>query len=155
MSQQTESGQTADARPAIDPELIEPYIVKDPQAMAMNAARALENLGKAASEWLRPRERGEIVDPVSEPVTQLVKTMSKVAEYWMSDPKRTLEAQSLLLNELFGIWMKSLQKLSGEQPAESAPSFTDKRFADEDWQKNPFFDFLRQAYVAVSAWAEK
>jgi poly(R)-hydroxyalkanoic acid synthase, class I len=155
VSQQTENGQTADPKPAIDPELIEPYLIKDPQAMAMNAARAMENLGKAASEWLRPRERGEIVDPVSEPVTQLIKTMSKVAEYWMSDPKRTIEAQSLLLNELFGIWMKSLQRLSGEQPPEQVPSVTDKRFTDEDWRKNPFFDFLRQAYIAVSAWAEK
>ncbi|MBO3760106.1 class I poly(R)-hydroxyalkanoic acid synthase [Ciceribacter sp. L1K22] len=156
VSEQKETGQaSASGRPAIDPALIEPYIVKDPQAMAMNAARALENLGKAASEWLRPRETGEIVDPVAEPATQMIKTMSKVAEYWMSDPKRTVEAQSMLLNELFGIWMKSLQRLSGEAPAESPAPVTDKRFSDEDWQKNPFFDFLRQAYLAISAWADK
>ena len=85
----------AEANAAFDPKLLEPYIIKDPQARTINAAKALENLGKAASVWLKPRETGEIVDPVAEPVAEMVKTMGKVAEYWMSDPKRTLEAQGV------------------------------------------------------------
>ena len=74
----------AEAGGAFDPKLIEPYIIRDPQALTINAAKALENLGKAASVWLKPRESGEFVDPVSEPVAEMVKTMGKVAEYWMS-----------------------------------------------------------------------
>ena len=31
----------------------------------------------------------------------------------------------------------------------------DKRFADEDWDKNAFFDFLKQAYLITSDWAQK
>ena len=33
-----------------DPKSADAYILRDPQAFAMNVARALENLGKAASE---------------------------------------------------------------------------------------------------------
>ncbi|THV25318.1 class I poly(R)-hydroxyalkanoic acid synthase [Peteryoungia ipomoeae] len=140
---------------AFDPKMVEPYIIKDPQSLAVNTARALENLGKAASGWLKPRESGEIVDPVSEPMAELTRTMGKVAEYWMSDPKRTLEAQTHLLNGVFGVWSRSLARFASpdEAVADSLP--TDKRFSDEDWQRNPFFDFLRQTYVVLSQWAEK
>ncbi|MCO6178132.1 alpha/beta hydrolase [Ciceribacter sp. RN22] len=157
MSRDTDDGTTSGATAqGFDPKLIEPYIVKDPEALALNVARALENLGKAASTWLAPRERGEIVDPVSQPLTELVKTMSKVAEYWMSDPKRTLEAQSYLLAGMFGAWTRTAQRLAGGETAEPSPQLpNDKRFSDEDWQRNPFFDFLRQVYFIGSEWAER
>ncbi len=78
---------------AIDPAVFEPYILKDPEAMTVNLARAVQNAGKAASLWLEPREKGEIVDHVVETVGDMVRTLSKVIEYWMTDPKRTLEAR--------------------------------------------------------------
>ncbi|TIX89310.1 class I poly(R)-hydroxyalkanoic acid synthase [Rhizobium sp. P44RR-XXIV] len=139
-----------------DPKSVEPYIVRDPEAMAVNFARALENLGKAASEWLAPRERGEKVDTVADPITDMVKTLSRVGEYWLSDPRRTLEAQTYLLSGYFGLWTKTLQRLNGDSSAETeAEPVKDKRFADEDWQKNPFFDFLKQTYLLTAGWAEK
>jgi len=139
-----------------DPKSVEPYIVRDPEAMAINFARALENLGKAASEWLAPRERGEKIDTVADPITDMVKTLSKVGEYWLSDPRRTLEAQTYLLSGYFGLWTKTLQRLGGDSSAEPQPEpVKDKRFADEDWQKNPFFDFLKQTYLLTASWAEK
>ena len=156
MSRDTDDGEKSGATAqGFDPKLIEPYIVKDPEAMAMNFAKALGNLGKAASTWLAPRERGEIVDPVSEPMSELVKTMSKVAEYWMADPKRTLEAQTYLLAGVFGIWTRTVQRLAGEEAEKGDVPPSDKRFSDEDWQRNPFFDFLRQVYLVASEWAEK
>ncbi|AVA21425.1 MULTISPECIES: class I poly(R)-hydroxyalkanoic acid synthase [unclassified Rhizobium] len=137
-----------------DPKSVEPYIVRDPEAMAVNFARALENLGKAASAWLAPRERGEKVDTVADPMTDIVKTLSKVSEYWLSDPRRTLEAQTYLLSGYFGLWTKTMQRLSGDSAPEPEP-VKDRRFADEDWQKNPFFDFLRQTYLLTAGWADK
>jgi hypothetical protein len=62
----------------------------------------LEELGKAASAWIEPREKGEVVDTVSEPMADMVKTFSKVGEYWLSDPKRAIEAQTSLLTSYFG-----------------------------------------------------
>ncbi|MBT9370324.1 class I poly(R)-hydroxyalkanoic acid synthase [Rhizobium sp. CSW-27] len=138
-----------------DPKSLEAYIVRDPQKLAVNLAKAAENLGKAASEWLAPRERGEVVDTI-DPVADMIKTLSKVIEYWMSEPQRTLEAQGLLLQAYMGIWMRTLNRLSGEgDPGEPDTLRKDKRFADEEWRKNPFFALLRQIYLVTAEWAEK
>jgi len=139
--------------PGFDPASIEPYIVKDPEEMALNFARMLENLGKAASAWIAPRESGEKVDTIAEPVTDVVKTLSQVSEYWLSDPTRAFQAQTHLLGSYINIWTNSLNKLNGH--AAPAPSKPDKRFSDKDWTDNPFFDFLRQTYLVTSDWAEK
>jgi polyhydroxyalkanoate synthase len=139
-----------------DPSTIEPYVVKDPEALTVNIARMVEQLGKAASAWLAPRESGAKIDTVSEPMVDMVKTLSKVSEYWMADPRRTLEAQTMLLGSYFNIWSRTLGRIGGEDAAPGPdPHAKDKRFADEDWVKNPFFDFLRQAYFVTSDWAEK
>ena len=84
------NGQSGGRLPGFDPSAIEPFIVKDPEALTVNIARSLENLGKAASEWLGPRESGKKVDFASEPMTDIVRTLSKVVEYWLADPSRTL-----------------------------------------------------------------
>ena len=149
------AGDTPGFQP-FDPAAIEPYIVKDPEALTVNFARTVEQLGKAASAWLAPRESGEKVDTVAEPVVDMVKTLSKVSEYWLADPRRTLEAQTMLLGSYFNIWSRTLNKLGGQEVDQAPdPHAKDKRFADEDWVKNPFFDFLRQAYFVTSDWAEK
>ncbi|PWW03747.1 polyhydroxyalkanoate synthase [Hoeflea marina] len=136
----------------------EAYVVKDPEAMARNIARMLEELGKAASAWVEPRERGEISDTMSEPMADMVKTFSKVGEYWLSDPKRAIEAQTSLLSGYFDLWSKSMHKLAGDQadtPAAPPPRPADKRFADPEWETNPFFDLLKNTYLVTSQWANK
>ena len=140
-----------------DPKSTDAYILRDPQAFAMNLARAMENLGKAASEWLAPRERGEIPQTAASPVSDLFQTLSDVAEYWMADPKRSVEAQTHLLSSYFDIWQKSVAQLSGEPASHAEQPDTkrkDKRFADADWQANPFFDFLQKVYFATASWAD-
>ncbi|MEB2843711.1 class I poly(R)-hydroxyalkanoic acid synthase [Rhizobiales bacterium RZME27] len=140
--------------PGFDPASVDAYLVKDPHTLAMNIARAAENFGKAATEWLGPRERGELVDTL-DPLTDLIKTLSKVAEYWMAEPQRTLEAQTLLLSSYMAIWSRSVARFSGEPVPPEPEMPKDKRFSDEDWAKNPFFAVLRQAYVVTVAWAEQ
>jgi polyhydroxyalkanoate synthase len=140
--------------PGFDAKDLDPYLMKDPEAMAINFARALEHLGKAASAWLKPRERGEISENSVEPMTDMVKTLSRVAEYWISDPRRALDAQTQLMGSFFGVWMRSMQRIQGDTPAPDTER-RDKRFSDEDWQKNPFFEFLKQAYFVTTDWAEK
>nr|WP_246811065.1 poly(3-hydroxyalkanoate) polymerase subunit PhaC [Ensifer sp. ENS03] len=145
-----------DGYAGFDPKSVEPYIVKDPESLAVNLARAMEQLGKAASAWLAPRESGQKSDTFAEPATDMVKTLSKVSEYWLSDPRRTLEAQTHLMGSFFEIWSRTLHRMSGEETAEPAGlQRNDKRFTDEDWVKNPFFDFIRQAYFVTSDWAER
>ncbi|MET0748786.1 MAG: class I poly(R)-hydroxyalkanoic acid synthase [Rhizobium sp.] len=141
--------------PGFDPASVDPYIVKDPEAMAMNFARALESLGKAASAWLAPRERGERPKG-DDAMTDMVRTLSSVSEYWMSDQQRAFEAQTKLLSGFFGLWTESMQRLAKpEQPPQPRAPIKDKRLAGDDWQDNPFFDFLRQTYLLTSDWADR
>jgi len=139
---------------------VEQYIVKDPQKFALNMARVMEEAGKAAAAWSGPRQKGEAHDAVSEPVVDLVKTFSKLTEYWLSDPSRALEAQTRLFSGYMGIWANSLRKWGGEPGAgawssapEIVPEKGDKRFQDPEWGRNAFFDFLMQFYLATARWA--
>ena len=131
------------------------YAVRDPERLARNMARTLEQLGRAAAAWVEPRERGETIEAGPISYTELVSTLSRLGDYWLKDPVRALKAQTDLLAGGLELWTRSLARLSnGQAPEPSAPAKPDKRFADEDWQRNPFFGFLREAYLLTSSWAE-
>ncbi|MEQ1952468.1 class I poly(R)-hydroxyalkanoic acid synthase [Mesorhizobium sp. CN2-181] len=137
-----------------DPSAVEQYIVKDPERFALNMARMVEQAGKAASAWAEPREKGEVRDSVAEPVVDMVKTFSKLTEYWLSDPQRALEAQTRLFSGYMSVWANAVQRAGGEQPEDAVkPDKGDKRFQDPEWGRNAFFDFLKQAYLVTSRWA--
>ena len=152
MSKAPESGKTQTDE-ASD---VDQYIVKDPERFALNLARMIEQAGKAASAWAEPREKGEVRDSVAEPFTDMVKTFSKVTEYWLSDPTRALEAQTRLFSGYLTVWSNAISRISaGEEADDHAvrPDPRDKRFQDPEWGRNAFFDFLKQAYLVTSRWA--
>lgn len=129
-----------------------PYAIKDFDAFALNMARALEQLGKAAGNWAEPRSKGEAAGGM-EPATDMVKTLSKLAEYWLGDPSRAFAAQTKLMGGMMSLWMNAAQRMAGEKVAPIAePDKGDKRFQDKDWQEQALFDFLKQAYLVVSRW---
>ncbi|TIU68025.1 MAG: class I poly(R)-hydroxyalkanoic acid synthase, partial [Mesorhizobium sp.] len=116
----------------------------------------IEQAGKAASAWAEPREKGEVRDHVAEPVVDMVKTFSKLSEYWLSDPQRALEAQTRLFAGYMTVWANAIQRVSpnAEAPDDAVkPERGDKRFQDPEWGRNAFFDFLKQAYLVTSRWA--
>jgi polyhydroxyalkanoate synthase len=133
------------------------YVIKDPERFARNLARMIEAAGKAASAWVDPREKGEVRDSVAEPVTDMVKTFSKLSEYWLSDPGRALEAQTKLFSSYLDIWSNAVRRMGSEGSAAPAPrpEETDKRFRDPEWSTNAFFDFLKQAYFVTTRWANE
>ncbi len=134
------------------------YLVKDPERFALNLARMVEQAGKAASAWVEPREKGEVRDHVAEPVADMVKTFSKLTEYWLSDPQRALEAQTQLFAGYMNVWANAISKAAapaGTEPTTESikPERGDKRFQDPEWSRNAFFDFLKQAYLITARWA--
>ncbi|MBZ9850032.1 class I poly(R)-hydroxyalkanoic acid synthase [Mesorhizobium sp. CA14] len=141
-----------------EPSAIEQYLVKDPERFALNMARMIEQAGKAASAWTEPREKGEVRDHVAEPVVDMVKTFSKLSEYWLGDPQRALEAQTRLFAGYMTVWANAIQKVNpnAEAPQDAVqPERGDKRFQDPEWGRNAFFDFLKQAYLVTSRWASE
>ena len=152
MSKTPDSGKAEDDEPST----VEQYLVKDPERFALNMARMIEQAGKAASAWAEPREKGDVRDHVAEPVVDMVKTLSKLSEYWLSDPQRALEAQTRLFSGYMSVWANSIQRIgAGTEAPEDAvkPERGDKRFQDPEWGRNAFFDFLKQAYLVTSRWA--
>jgi polyhydroxyalkanoate synthase subunit PhaC len=127
----------------------------DPEAFAMNLARALETSGQALAAYLKPRESGEITDRPPGELAEVIKTLSVVAEYWLADKERSAELQMKIGKAYLDLWGSAVRRLAGE-PAEPAiaPSPRDKRFNDPEWKSNQFFDFVMQLYLLTTQWAQ-
>ena len=126
----------------------------DLEAFAANLARMMEEGGRAMAAYLRPREEGRIRDDMAEELTEVAKTIGNVAEYWLADPQRTVEAQSRLIGGYLDLWTTALKRLGGEKTRPVVePATRDARFADPEWNSNPFFDALKQAYLLTANWA--
>src|ERR1700761_6601777 len=128
----------------------------DPEAFAMNLARALESSGQALAAYLKPRENGEPKDKPPNELGEVVKTFSTVAEYWLSDKERATELQMKMGKAYLDLWGSSMRRLAGEQAEPAiAPSPRDKRFSDPEWKSNQFFDFVMQLYLLTTQWAQE
>ena len=124
------------------------------EAFAMNIAKAMEKGGQALAAYLQPAASGDVPDKPPSELTELVKTLSTVAEYWLADPDRATDIQTRIGKAYLDLWGNSVRRLAGEEVAPvAAPSPRDKRFADPEWKSNQFFDFILQAYLLTTRWA--
>src|ERR1700729_3336250 len=127
----------------------------DPEAFAMNLARAMESGGQALAAYLKPREQGESKDKPPNELGEVIKTFSTVADYWLSDQTRAAELQMKLGKAYLDLWGSSMRRLAGEEaPPAIAPAPRDKRFKDPEWKSNQFFDFVMQGYLLTTQWAQ-
>ncbi|MDB5654386.1 MAG: phbC, partial [Tardiphaga sp.] len=137
---------------------VEPTPAKafDPEAFALNLAKAMQSSGEALAAYLKPRDNGEARDKPPNEINELIKTFSTVANYWLSDEKRSAELQMKLGRAYLELWGSSMRRMAGE-PADPAisPPPRDKRFADPEWKSNQFFDFVMQAYLLTTHWAHE
>ncbi|MGA8611285.1 MAG: class I poly(R)-hydroxyalkanoic acid synthase [Xanthobacteraceae bacterium] len=128
----------------------------DVEVFSRNLARIIEHGGRALAAYLKPREEGRDDSQLAEEVAEVVKTLGHVAEYWLADPQRTLELQTRLGKAYLDLWAAAVKRLAGEESAPvAAPAPSDKRFADPEWSSNQFYDFLKQAYLLTSRWANQ
>ena len=128
----------------------------DVEQLSKNIARVVEESGKALAAYLKPREAGSIKAEAADEVADVVKTLGQVAEYWLSDPQRAVEVQAQLGKAYLDLWAAAVRRLAGEhgKPVVEADP-RDKRFADPEWTSNQFYDFLKQAYLLTTQWADR
>ena len=127
----------------------------DPEAFAMNIAKAMENSGRALAAYLKPRESGELKDNPPSEIAEVVKTFTAVAEYWLADNARSSDLQTRIAKDYLDLWGSSVRRLAGEEVRPAIePSPRDKRFKDPEWKSNQFFDFLMQLYLLTTRWAQ-
>src|SRR4249919_3136071 len=127
----------------------------DIEVFAKNLARMVEQGGKALAAYIKPREEGQVQAGLSDEMTDMVKTLGEVGSYWLSDPSRAVELQSRLGRAYLDLWSAAAKRLSGEAAGPVVmPDPKDRRFADPEWSSNQFFDFVKQAYLLSSQWAD-
>src|SRR3954452_20435062 len=128
----------------------------DAEAFAMNVARAMESGGKALAAYLKPHENGGVQDRPPAELTEVVKTFTSLAEYWLSDTSRASDLQTKLAKDYLDLWGSAARRMAGQDaPPAIAPSPRDKRFADPEWKSNQFFDFVMQLYLLTTKWAQE
>ncbi|HEY8382544.1 MAG TPA: class I poly(R)-hydroxyalkanoic acid synthase [Microvirga sp.] len=125
------------------------------EELSRNMARFVEEAGKATAAYIKPLEQKQANPGLATEVGEVVKTLGNVAESWLTDPQKAVEAQTRLGSQFFELWASTLKRVQGE-PVEpvAKPEAKDSRFLDPEWSENPVFDFLKQAYLITTRWAE-
>jgi len=122
--------------------------------LSRNLAQMIGEGGKLLAAYFRPLENGDFGQP-GEDVARMAATLGRIAEYYLSDAQRALAAQAALSRQFLDLWASTLRRLQGEAAAPvAAPDPGDKRFDHPEWRDNPYFDFLKQAYVLTTRWAK-
>ncbi|AWN44655.1 class I poly(R)-hydroxyalkanoic acid synthase [Methylobacterium durans] len=127
----------------------------DFEALSRNASLFVEEFGRTAATYFKPLDGEGAKAGGSDEVGDVVKTLGTVAEKWLSDPQKTLEAQTALSEAFINLWGTTWFRMQGKNPPPIAvPEPRDNRFAHAEWSTNPVFDFLKQSYLITSRWAE-
>ena len=118
------------------------------------SADILSETSKMGANYLHALESGDAPPIVSDETTDMAKTLGSVAEYWLQDPSRLVNAQKDLSLDMINLWSAMLKKVNGEDsdPVVPMPA-KDARFADTEWNEHPYFNFLKQAYFIGSRFA--
>jgi len=132
-----------------------PVAIPDFEKLAANMAGVIGQGSKIFASYLQPFDAPEKRQDVSDEVAGVVRTLGKVAEHWLSDPARTVEAQSTLSAPFLSLWMQTLLRFSGQSEPPIVPlDPADKRFATPLWHESPLFDFFRQLHAIATRWAD-
>jgi polyhydroxyalkanoate synthase len=132
------------------------FKLTDPVQLAQNLARVFEHAAHIARQIA---ERPELAKKEAEtqvtPIDQVTKTLNAVAQAYLAQPQKLMEAQAQLWNSYSQLWQNAWSKALGT-PTEplASPARNDKRFKDKDWQENTVFDFLKQFYLISANWAQ-
>ena len=144
------------ASTAVEPTLRGAF-APDFDAATRTVGRLIEYSGKAAAAYLQPREAGDVEPSSGAEVSESLKTIGRIAESWLTNPARMIQAQAALTAQIMGVWGDTIARFSGGQaptaPDVTPPRKTDRRFAAPEWRETPMFDFLHQAYLATTEWA--
>ncbi len=139
--------------PAAD-EMTIPQPPFDLEKIAGVSTEILAESSKLSAAYLRALEKGDAASLVPDESADAVKSLSAVAEYWLKDPARLVSAQKDLSLDMINLWATMVRKVGGEDapPAVEMPA-RDNRFADPEWNENPYFNFLKQAYFIGAQFA--
>ncbi len=127
----------------------------DAQSLAQNMFRLFEESGKVFAELAdRSKDMSGPYSAMSE-AGEASKVLGSVAQYWVSDPVKLVNAQTKLAQGFFDIWGNSVRQLFGQEVEPVAePEPGDARFKDSEWTESQYYDFWKQVYLLTSHWVD-
>jgi polyhydroxyalkanoate synthase len=131
------------------------YRIANAEEFGRNMLRLMEEGGKVMG-GLFERANGKLspMNAASD-LTEAGKLFGEIAQHWMADPGKLVEAQGELWRDFLQLGTASLQRLMGGEAAPVVePEPGDNRFKDPDWSNNPYFDFWKQSYLITTRWLE-
>ncbi len=112
------------------PELAVPLPL-DVEKLTQVSTEILTEGGKAGAAMLKALETGDASSLVPDESAEVAKTLGAVAQYWLQDPKRLVEAQKSISLDMINLWNATLHHMSGDKPEPvAAMPARDPRFAD-------------------------
>ncbi|MBM3490602.1 MAG: class I poly(R)-hydroxyalkanoic acid synthase [Alphaproteobacteria bacterium] len=82
--------------------------------------------------------------------------VQRVTQKLFEQPGKLAEGQQELARNYLQLWYHMVRRLAGEEVEPLIePERQDKRFADDAWQQNVFFDFLKQSYLLTARWLQQ
>lgn len=123
-----------------------------PPTAAENMAQAYALAQEAWAYYLQTHTNGSTVNP--DPYN-LAPALADLQQAMLQKPEKMIEASIDLWHRQATLWTNALAQAAGVEP-KPVPGLTDsgkdKRFADEDWDNNILFSYLKQSYLLASNW---
>jgi polyhydroxyalkanoate synthase subunit PhaC len=131
------------------------FKLADPVQFARNMSKVFEQASSIAKIVAdRPDLAKKDAEMQVTPTEQVAKTLGAVAQSYMNDPQRLMDAQMKLWQSYTMLWQNAWRRAVGEEVKPVIePKSSDKRFKDKDWHRNAVFDFLKQFYLVSTNWA--
>lgn len=126
-----------------------------------DANQFADNMGQAAAIWQRIVQRiimGALNDPTQSTLghadTKHIQDMFlECTRKLLENPESLQPMQLGLWKDHMQLWHETTERLLGHNVA--ANTAADRRFRDEAWQNNPYFDFLYRSYLINTHWIQQ
>ena len=117
-----------------------------PEAMT-EALRDLARRAAALAPMMAEKQAADLESSLQDEFG-VQKAFGEVLQKYIGDPQKLLDAQTRFAADLGDLWHKSMAAAAGH--GSKLEPLKDRRFSDEAWRANPWFDFLARSYVLTS-----
>ena len=121
----------------------------DPNRLAQNLSKIIEQSQRILQEYLRQQERGDQISFIDPNI--IGKSFQELFQRLLKDPDKLIAAQVEFWKNTLDLWQAASERMAGRKAqAVIEPSPTDKRFKDEQWAENVVFDYIKQSYLLAA-----
>ncbi|WP_137391383.1 PHA/PHB synthase family protein [Rhodoligotrophos defluvii] len=125
--------------------------LSDPVQFMQNMAQVMQQAAEIMVQ--QASKRPAAVDMASD-LPVVANAFQDLARSYLAHPQKLAEAQLKLWQGYSEVWQRAAQQALGARAEPAAdPLPGDRRFRDAEWDENPAFSFVKNAYLTTSRWA--